>query len=71
MTVTKDTKLGYIFEMAMVGIDKVTRHETTYERAMYKALHELERLQKTRAGEYVPAPAVADLTIPRLIRLAL
>ncbi len=61
--VTKDTKLGHIYEMAMTVIDKVTRHEATYERSMYKALHELERLQKARAGEYVPAPAVADLTI--------
>ena len=47
----------------MTAIDKVTRHETTYERAMYKALHELERLQKARAGEYVPVPVVADVTI--------
>ena len=61
--VTKDTKRGHIYEMAMTAIDKVTRHEATYERSMYKALHELERLQKARASEYVPAPAVADLTI--------
>ncbi len=61
--VAKDSKLGHIYENAMTAIDKVTRHETTYERSMYKALHELERLQKARAGEYVPAPAVADLTI--------
>lgn len=61
--VTKDTKLGHIYEMAMTVIDKVTRHEATYERSMYKALHELERLKKARASEYVPAPAVADLTI--------
>ena len=61
--VAKDSKLGHIYEMAMTAIDKVTRHEATYERSMYKALHELERLQKARAGEYVPAPAVADLTI--------
>ncbi len=61
--VAKDSKLGHIYEMAMTAIDKVTRHEATYERSMYKALHEFERLQKARAGEYVPAPAVADLTI--------
>ena len=59
----KDSKLGHIYKLAMTAIDKVTRHEATYERSMYKALHELERLQKARAGEYVPAPAVADLTI--------
>ena len=61
--VSKDSKLGHIYEMAMSAIDKVTRHEATYERSMYKALHELERLQKARAGEYVPAPAVADVTL--------
>ncbi len=61
--VSKDSKLGHIYEMAMTAIDKVTRHEATYERSMYKALHELERLQKSRAGEYVPAPVVADVTI--------
>ena len=47
----------------MAEMDKFTRYETTTERSLYKAIHELERLQRARAGEYVTVPVVADLTI--------
>jgi hypothetical protein len=39
------------------------RYETHIERGLYKALHELQRLQSTRSGERVPAPVVVDLDI--------
>jgi hypothetical protein len=44
-------------------LGKLQRYETAAERAYYKAAHELERLQRRRAGEDVGAPAVADVNI--------
>jgi hypothetical protein len=39
------------------------RYEATYFSNLIKALHELERLQRRRKGEAVPAPAALDLTV--------
>lgn len=39
------------------------QYETTIERQVYKAMHELERLQRARMGEYNPAPLAIDLDI--------
>jgi hypothetical protein len=39
------------------------RYETHIERRLYKALHELQRLQAARSGEQVPAPVVVDVDI--------
>jgi hypothetical protein len=36
--------------------DKILRSETHVERQLYRAMHELERLQRRRKGEDVPAP---------------
>jgi hypothetical protein len=44
-------------------LGRLLRHETTFERSMYKALHELERLQAARAGEAVPLPAVGEVEV--------
>ena len=41
----------------------VSRYETTLERSLFKALHELERLQARRAGQPVPPPAVVDVNV--------
>jgi len=41
----------------------LNRYETTIERQMYKALHELERLQRMRKGEYTPAPVAVDVEV--------
>ncbi len=41
----------------------VSRYETTLERSLFKALHELERLQARRAGQPVPPPAVIDVNV--------
>jgi len=43
--------------------DTVGRYETALENKLYRALHELERLQRRRQGENVPAPAAGDLNI--------
>lgn len=42
---------------------KFTRYETTLERGIYRALHELQRLQAIRSGEKLPAPMVVDIDI--------
>lgn len=37
--------------------EKILRYETTIQRQLYKAMDQLERLQRQRQGEYVPPPA--------------
>lgn len=38
------------------------RYQTTIENRLYRALHELERLQRRRMGEDVPSPVSMDVT---------
>ena len=46
------------------GLEKLTRYETHLERSLYKALHELQRLQAARRdGGSVPAPIAVDLDV--------
>ena len=42
---------------------KLIRYETSIERGIYKALHELQRIQSTRAGERPPAPIAIDVDV--------
>jgi hypothetical protein len=44
-------------------LTRVLRYETTIERGLYKALHELQRLQAARTGVPVPPPAAADVDV--------
>jgi hypothetical protein len=44
-------------------IEKLLRYETSIERGVYKALHELQRLQAIRMGERLPAPLVVDVDV--------
>ena len=44
-------------------IDVFFRYETMLERNIYKALHELERLQAKRNGERLPLPIAIDVDI--------
>ena len=39
------------------------RYETMIERQMYKAIHELERMQRARLGENIPAPLAIDVDL--------
>ncbi len=49
---------------AEVPHSKMLRYETQLENSMYKALHELERLKRIRAGDRsVTAPIAMDLTV--------
>jgi hypothetical protein len=41
----------------------LSRYELALERSLYKALHELQRLQAERRGVPVPPPAVVDMTL--------
>jgi hypothetical protein len=58
-----NTKKG---EKAMIDndvIEKLLRYETTIERSMYRAIHELNRLQAERMGKVVPQTLYANIDI--------
>lgn len=46
-----------------VDADRFFRYETMLERGIYKALHELERIQAKRNGEKVPPSIALDIDI--------
>lgn len=46
-------------------IDQILRYETTIERSIYRALHELQRLQAGRLGLKIPLPLALDVTIDK------
>ena len=41
----------------------LSRYEASVERGLYKALHELQRMQAARRGEVVPLPQAVDATL--------
>lgn len=43
-------------------LDRILRYETKLERQMQRAMFQLERLQRLRAGEAVPAPLCVEVT---------
>lgn len=45
------------------ALGRLDRHEAALDRALSRALHELERIQARRRGEVVGAPMVVDLTL--------
>jgi hypothetical protein len=45
------------------ALSKLSRYETSLERSMYRALHELQRLQAARQGHAVSAPGVVDVDV--------
>ena len=44
---------------------KLIRYESSIERGIYKALHELQRMQATRIGEKIPAPVAIDIDVSK------
>lgn len=42
---------------------KLSRYEAGIERAFFRSLHELQRLQAARLGQAVPVPAVVDVDV--------
>jgi hypothetical protein len=43
--------------------DKLQRYETGLENKFYRAMLQLERLQRMRRGDHVPAPATVDVGV--------
>jgi hypothetical protein len=61
--------LGRTFERDANGANafsKLSRYETAIERQLFRALHELERLQVARKGGDVPGPHVVDVDVSGL-----
>lgn len=54
-------KLGNI--PSKEDLDRLLRYEGAIERQLYKALNQLERLQRLRAGDNVPAPVEVDVNL--------
>ena len=44
-------------------LDRLLRYEGAIERQLYKALNQLERLQRLRAGDHVPPPLEVDVDV--------
>ena len=44
------------------AVDKILRYETAIERQLYRAINELERLQRRRRGDIVPPPIHVELS---------
>ena len=44
-------------------LDRLLRYEGAIERQLYKAVNQLERLQRFRAGDNVPPPIEVDLDV--------
>ena len=45
------------------SVEKILRYETTIERGIFKALHELERMQAVRNGREVALPSMVDMSL--------
>lgn len=61
-----DVGLGKAFQGGVLGADplsKLSRYEAGIERAHYKALHELLRLQAWRSGNGVGVPQAIDIDV--------
>ena len=43
-------------------LDRILRYETTIQRQLVYAINQLERLQRMRKGEHVPAPLSVQLS---------
>ena len=65
---TEKKNFGEVLNSDLINHDsmgKFTRYETSIERGIYKALHELQRLQATRQGEKTPLPVAIDVDISK------
>lgn len=45
------------------ALSKLSRYDTSLERSLYKALHELQRLQAVRQGKEVAVPIALDIDV--------
>ena len=42
-------------------LDKILKYETALDRQLYRAMNQLERLQRRREGDKVSAPLMMDV----------
>jgi hypothetical protein len=66
---TEAATLGRTFARDADGANafsKLSRYETATDRALHRALHELERRQAARQGGAVPAPHIVDVDVSGL-----
>lgn len=58
---------GYLPKIDINAIESLERvygrYETSLENRIYKAIHELERIQRLRQGEAVPPPLAVDINV--------
>ncbi len=54
-------KLGSI--PSKLELDRLLRYEGAIERQLYKALNQLERIQRLRAGDSIPPPVEVDVNV--------
>jgi len=59
---TKQVRLDASLLLGRKTMDRILRYETNLERQMYRAMSQLERLQRLRKGEVVPAPLAIQVT---------
>jgi len=59
---TKQVRLDSSLMPGQKTMDRILRYETNLERQMYRAMSQLERLQRLRKGEVVPAPLAIQVT---------
>ena len=59
---TKQMRLDASLLPGRKTMDRILRYETTLERQLYRAMNHLERLQRLRKGEVVPAPLAIQVT---------
>jgi hypothetical protein len=57
------TGIAACTDIGVASWQSMNRYETTIERQMYKAMHELERIQRIRRGENTPAPLAIDVNL--------
>jgi hypothetical protein len=50
------------FSLPAGATDKLLRYESQLDRELYRAMDQLERLQRQRKGENVPPPLNVNLT---------
>ena len=55
------TEIGHIFSIETNVFINLSRYEASIEKSLFKALHELQRLQATRHGQVVHAPIAIDV----------
>jgi hypothetical protein len=59
-------EVGLAFSDGVSGADvlsKLARYDASLDRALYRAMHELQRLQAARKGANVSAPAALDVNV--------